>query len=784
MFRKRVLPILLSLALTASSALSVAYAVETSNETEAEQPVPQTVNFTNAGPFLPVTLAEEPEEKDALKLDKKVTDNGDGSYKITMEAYTTGTVTTTTSTKPVDIVLVLDQSGSMAYDWNGDSTWDWTTSRQHSLIQSVNSFIDSVKEKYDAEESDHRMALVQFGSDAEVMQNWTFVDENGAAQLHSDIDGLPHSPSGATRIDRGMSEAETLMGDGYSYNGENDEDRQKVVILFTDGVPTTQSDFDTGVANTAITSALNLKNNDVTVYSIGIFQGANPDQLYGDKWGYTWPMEDVECTGAVGSYWGGSFLSGLFGGNDFEAIDIAAGNRFLNYLSNNFAAENIGLDRGTFHPNQPDWNLAAYGTGYKITDNFERIENQYYLTAADSESLNDIFETISDNISSSTVDLNEKTQIIDTVTPYFDMPENPTDIKLYTQQAGPGGSFVGTSPVEVTDGSITAAMDGRKVTVTGFNFNEEFVTEEEKEPASGNYGSKLIIKFNITRNENFFGGNNVPTNESNSGVYAPDTSTPTGTFDIPHANVPIKYAIDGEDQTIFLGETADLSQTVDFVEGYVPNGTNNDYVNIVYTLTDPETEETVATCTFAAGATEGTWNWITDQDPALTADKEYKLTCTVSPTVEKEQDCDVGAPQDSTEYEPENEPTVFVKSGTLTITKNMADGTTADSGERFVFNIKKDGQDYMTVALGANETVEIKNLPKGTYVVDEDTSWSWRFTSSITDNEVEIDMDTPNGSVTCTNERTKEKWLNKYEWVINDKNDGNTEASEKGGSEA
>lgn len=770
MFKKRVLPVLLSLALTATAALPVVYAVESSGEAEAEQPVPQTVNFTNAGPFLPVTLAEEQEEQDALKLDKKVTDNGDGSYKITMEAYTTGTVTTTTSTKPVDIVLVLDQSGSMAYNWAGDSTWDWTTSRQYSLIQSVNSFIDSVKEKYDAKESDHRMALVEFGSKANVLRNWTFVDENGATQLHDEINDLPHSPSGATQIDLGMEKAETLMGDGYNYNGEN-EDRQKVVILFTDGVPTSSNEFDTGVANGAITSALNLKNDDVTVYSIGIFQGANPEQLYGDS-GF-----NTNSDGTVGSSWKNRRI--LFWG-DLAGVDVPAGNRFLNYLSSNYAnASSIGLKKES-------WDIIFYGeTKYTILENFDRTtDDDYYLTAGDSDSLDEIFETISDNISTSTVDLDERTQIIDTVTPYFDMPKSVNDIKLYTQQAGQGGSFEGTRPVEVIDGSITVAMDGQKVTVTGFNFNEEFVTEEEKEPGSGDYGSKLIIEFNVTPTDGFFGGNNVPTNEPDSGVYAPDAAEPTGTFDVPRANVPIKYAINGKDQTIFLGEDADLADTIEYVENYRPNEWNNSFVTIQYTLSD-STGIVLGTYTIDKGAATGAWQWNSgvDSTPALTAPQnEYTLTCTVRPDVAL--DSSVGKPQEVNNFRPEsNQPTVFVQSGTLTITKKMAAGTTADDGERFVFTIQKDGQDYMTIALGENDSKMIQNLPKGKYTVKEDTSWSWRFKSQLTsDGTVTIDAENPEANVNCTNSRENEQWLNKYDWAVNHQNSNVVDRA--GGSEA
>lgn len=136
----------------------------------------------------------------------------------------------------------------------------------------------------------------------QLAQGWTFVNSAGAETLTRKINGLPDSPSGATNVGAGMRQAETLMGGGYSYAGTNTT-RQKVVIVFTDGVPTTSTDFSTTVANNAIGVAKHLKGAGVTVYSVGIFNGANPDQLYGNKWDYAL-YSDIECSGGVGSYWG------------------------------------------------------------------------------------------------------------------------------------------------------------------------------------------------------------------------------------------------------------------------------------------------------------------------------------------------------------------------------------------------------------------------------------------------------------------------------------------------
>lgn len=123
-------------------------------------------------------------------MGKTATINDDGSYTITMEAYTTGSVTSVESAVPLDIVLVLDQSGSMAYDFNGNSTSTNTARRQYAMKQAVENFIGSVAEQYNAETADHRMAIVTFGSDASTLRGWTYVDQNGAQALKGVVSDL------------------------------------------------------------------------------------------------------------------------------------------------------------------------------------------------------------------------------------------------------------------------------------------------------------------------------------------------------------------------------------------------------------------------------------------------------------------------------------------------------------------------------------------------------------------------------------------------------------------
>ena len=528
---------------------------------QAQEPtvVPETVVFTDAGPFMPpvnvamkkkmmrMTLSgatEEPADN-GLVLSKEATANDDGSYTIRMEAYTTGEVIHTTKTVPVDIVLVLDQSGSMAYDFNGNSTNTNSARRQYAMKKAVNNFIFAVSEKY-SDEADHRMAIVTFGSNASTLLGWTYVDEAGKTTLQGKINNLPDEPSGGTQTGAGMEQAKTLMVTNYSYSGSNTE-RQKVVILFTDGVPG-DSGFDTTVATNAIASARNLKDAGATVYTVGIFSGANPDELYGAS-GF-----DTNSDGTVDSQWIKDTW-GLFPGTDFPEADRPAGNRFLNYLSSNCPeAVSVGLKRST-----DGWGILHYKITYTITANSPRTDSSYYLTANDSTSLNNIFQTISDNIQTANIDLGSETVVKDTVSQYFDLPANASDIKLYTAAAKADGTF----EERVAATGLTPKIVGNAVTVTGFNFNDNFVSKTEK-PNGGGYGKKLIIEFDVTPKDGFIGGNDVPTNDwQNTGVYdkngaevekfANATTTPTVNVDI---KTPVFIV---NNKTIYEGNSTSVS---------------------------------------------------------------------------------------------------------------------------------------------------------------------------------------------------------------------------------
>ena len=405
----------------------------------------------------------------------------DGNYTIQMTAQATGKTTTTDKAVPMDIVLVLDQSGSMK-DKFGKGT------RQSAMKEAVNSFIGEVAHKH-SDDADHHMAIVTFSDEAKTLAEWTAVDKDGEATLISKISGLTDTPSGATNVGAGMTETQSLMRSAPT--GEN---RQKTVIVFTDGVPTKKSDFNTTVANTAISAAKSMKAADVTIYTVGIFNGANPDEMYGAS-GF-----DPNSNGTVGSKWEKDKW-GLFPGTDFLETDRPAGNRFLNLVSSNYPnADSIGLKRET-----DGYGILHYKITYTITQNFDRVaKGNYYLTAVDASELNGIFKTISDTIvEPDNPELNGDTVITDTLSDYFTFATGTADgdVKVYAGQR----ELINGKDITVNLNSTT-----KTVKVTGYDFSKHYTESDDPE--------ELVIKIKVKPSGDGCTTAKIPTNEGNATV--------------------------------------------------------------------------------------------------------------------------------------------------------------------------------------------------------------------------------------------------------------------------
>nr|WP_302635542.1 S-layer homology domain-containing protein [uncultured Dysosmobacter sp.] len=505
----------------------------------------------------------------------KKTINGDGT-KLTLEAYVTNEVTQTSSTKPLDIVLVLDQSGSMADDFNGNKTGKYFDTCQYAMKQAVNSFIDKVGEQY-SEKGDHRMAIVTFGSKAETWQGWTVVDAAGKSSLKKAVDRLPQNPAGATNVGAGMQAAETLMGSGYAYAGSS-MNRQKVVIVFTDGVPTTGTEFNTAVANAAISSAKKLKDAGTAVYTVGIFNGANPAQLHGDKFDRA-AVKDNPCNGNVGEYWGYTNVNAWFAGGSesIRGLDIAATNRFLNFLSSNFTgATEIGIKEASHG--------LVGGQAWEITKNFNRTASDYYLTAKDSDSLNNMFQQIIQEISKLEIKADKNAVLSDTLSEYFalNVPEGTDAANAITAEkrdcTGKNSDGNYTWKKADTQPEMTIKVTDKTINVIGFDYTKNAVTATTtKEGVTTYSGAELIVTIPIKPDtnckawrpgENAYVTNDTVTNKAGLSGYTDkkgETSLETVLSDSPEAMVTaytVTYEVTGE-----APETADYTDPRAYIKG-------------------------------------------------------------------------------------------------------------------------------------------------------------------------------------------------------------------------
>lgn len=763
--KKRILSLVLCAALLLSLCLFMGAGVvgdAAADMAETAGTVEDTQSSPAVGPILPLvvtrpqtspyraarapSLADTGEtQDDGLELTKTVTPKADGGYTVHLEAYTTGTVTTSTTTKPCDIVLVLDQSGSMADDFNGEETDNEAGTRQYAMKQAVNTFIDNVATKAKDEGVEHRIAIVKFAGDStntvgdttyqdgryrynysQVVKELTAVnDANGAnvTTLKTAVNQL--QAKGGTQTQNGLNHAQRLLS-----SVDSARDSSKVVIVFTDGMPG-NSGFDAKVATSAIASAKSMKDAGVTVYTVGIFTGANVDQLYGNT-GFS-----KNSNGSVGSYWANWGTS--------DGTDVPAGNRFLNYVSSNFKnASAIGLKAYS------DWKLYY---GWEVTQNFTRDKTGYYMTASNSTALNNIFTSISQTIGSANIDLGSETVIKDIVTPYFTVPQNAGAIRLST--AAYNGSAFG-APV-AADPSVTAAIDPatRAVNVTGFDFNQNYVSTNAK--ADGTFGKKLIIEFDVSVEAGFLGGNQVPTNDGQSGIYAKGTMIKA--FDVPTQDVEVKSITPtADDKTIYLGDSANLQELVH--QNATFDGTNNAFVNVTYTVKD-ENGGTVGTYTVPAGSSSGIWEWSDAASGGTVAPEQtttYTVTCTVSPT-------------QSGTYESVSKDATFtitVNTCSLTISKAVT-GDGANPNQTFVFDVKDStGKVVTTIVLKAGGEKTITGLAVGTYTVTEDTNWSWSY-SIVGDNNktATLSSTVPSAEVAVTNHYNSHNWLTSIADVIN-----------------
>lgn len=647
---------------------------------------------------------------------------------------------------------------------------------------------------------------------------------NGKSNVAASLNAL--QASGATRTDYGLIMAKGILDANPVPTGET---RNRVVIVFTDGSPTDYNGFQKNVANSAISTANAIKAGGTTVYSIGIFSGADASTAGKE------PDKDYE-----GSGWSANYT---------EAEMSAACNWFMQKVSSN---------NGT--PRTPS----------------------YYLSAGDSASLNNIFQQISDQIETggSETTLGSETVVKDIISPYFTLPTGTmaSGIQIDTYDCtGKDGNTYTWSRTSGGNGGASATVNGDQVSVTGFNFSENWCgTETDAQGNTTVRGKKLVISFEVSPKSGFLGGNDVITN-ANAGIYENGSAqTPVMTFEQPKVNVPIEdVTVTATDKNVYLkGEVTadqlkdgaeisvgdvklDLSKATDADKPYGLDPWQTEYVDITVTvkdkdgnvisdkldnLTDDTTytvevtvaPKTVGTSTPAKGdaATAktgvndpaaniyvfkpeltfrdstayygetvptnndyssnrvGTEKWMHDGTEAVPSEMlgtKPMLDISYAPDESKlkngkytKQDVPVSATV-KIGTENVNEHTTFVHQDCTGKTCTLPEGyhfwihiqtctlsITKQGGadnESYVFDVFKDGEKYSEVTVWGNGTETLVELPIGTYTISENTGWSWRH-SANNGGSAALTAQNPTGRITCVNTKNNNQWLNGFSEVV------------------
>lgn len=500
------------------------------------------------------------ESNDGVVVDKTVNYDGDGNYSLTLEAYVTNEVTKGSKTTPLDIVLVLDLSGSMdqnitsyTYEATSKRNWsyndidrqsqyyysdgksyyavqrersewywdrdefDWvrdyslyyvddsgsrhylgnetrsqnavileetvlytrrsggTISKIAAMKNAVGNFIDQVAANATGDpatnEDDvtHRISIVKFsgnendeiGDDtyrsggntynySQVVRDLTSVTGN-VQSLKNTVNGL--SADGSTQTDFGLNQAQRVLDGDRQYGlGGAREEAKQVVVVFTDGKPSTFSDWSDNVAANAVNLAKDLKDDKVTVYTIGMFEDADPDDIR----------------------------------DDF--------NKYMNGVSSNYPDAEVTNRWGN---RTQDWDDCKLGTRVP--------EGNYYFAAANAGELEDAFDTIADNVSTSKVAAGANTVLSDTLSEFFTFPEGLTGSSdavtvQYAEVTGQDqyGEYTWDS-LQTLDG-VTPMVDAasRTITVDGFDYTAHAVTKTTNEDGTVTWsGGKLVLTFPI-----------------------------------------------------------------------------------------------------------------------------------------------------------------------------------------------------------------------------------------------------------------------------------------------
>lgn len=479
-------------------------------------------------------------EQNGLVMSKTIKKGENGQFLLTLEAYATGSTTTTTTKKPVDIVLVLDVSGSMkdymetysispggtyyyyagsysgykrAYYCSSCEGWytkehgkhykgtqlfpktsasDTNTSHTQfysdvtkitALKTAVNAFIDNVAK----ESPDSQIAIVKFAGDKrDIVGNDTYEKEGYAYNYSQIVQNLTTvDETGAsslkTAVNGLIAAGTTLANYGMEHaqtiiNEAKDNGRQKVVVMFTDGEPNGIEKV-SGFEKEVANSAINTS-------------------------------KSIKDAGAT------VYTIGCFG--SLDADKKANVDTYMDYVSSNYP------------------NAASMTSGGAKAD-----PANYYKTVSSAADLNNIFTEISQTIGGTTVTLGSTSVLRDVISDSFKLPSDykDGDIKAYSVSCtGKNGDTYTWDSTHDTEYTATVAADKKTINVTGFDYAANWVDQFGVND-SQSHGKKLVVQIPIVPETTAYG--DCDTNGPASGIYADSAAEePVQTFPSPKVYIP------------------------------------------------------------------------------------------------------------------------------------------------------------------------------------------------------------------------------------------------------
>lgn len=819
--KKRILSLVLCAAMLLSMCLFLGAGVMDDTTAEGSAETTETVDgvnivsFTNAGPLVTPEQNVGPARVRALaandtgsgvKLDKTVTkDENSDTYTVRLEAYATGEQTTTVSTKPCDIVLVLDVSGSMDWCIEGGENCSgnhYTATysvdpNKYDYSKGITYYIKDASGNYQPLtwcDGKHRGLFGSYNCDggagwyasrkpaqhtaAEKLTPKTSADSDGTqfyekvgctsrlsalkTAVGNFIDQVADKETGTVKhnisIVKFAGKSNNTVGNKTYYEDRYEYNYSQIVKGLTDAKAhqkdlkdavnalsaggVTRADFGMKHAQTVLKNARSNATKVVVMFTDG-------EPTNGSRFEESVANSAINASYALKKDGVTVYTVGCMDGADASRVDNISTlgntnvNKYMHLVSSNYKnAKSMSNPGDATYP--------------------EDTSKSYYLTAKNADDLKNVFESISQQVGGAgNTKLTRESKLKDAVTPYFEIP---ADAKVTLKTADctgvdNSGKLTFGKETDVPPG-VKPTVNGNTVSVTGFDYSANWCGPRTNAAGSTTYsGKKLIVEFTIQPTAAFLGGNGVQTNVgTDDGIYAPGETTPVEKFQPQQVDVPVKAVEPKATGTeIYLGEKTDLA---DRVTTNIPqlDRVNNAYVDVTYTVTD-ENGQPVGTYTVPAGSSEGAWAWTNGSNVKPDKTTTYTVTSTSTPKTGDETNT----------ASVEKQFTIKVNTCSLKITKTVK-GEGANPNQTFVFNVMKGNDLVATVVLKAGQSTTITGLAVGEYTVAEDTAWSWSYTIHEGDQNKKVTLDKDNGydrEAKITNTAKENHWLTSIVDVIN-----------------